>query len=57
VIINDQELPTQLAPAILDLLRSPDRLAAMSRAAADLARPDAAGNIVRELRRLAARGT
>jgi UDP-N-acetylglucosamine:LPS N-acetylglucosamine transferase len=46
-----------LAPAILDLLRSPDRLAAMSRAAAELARPDAAGSIVRELRRLAGRGT
>jgi len=57
VIINDQELPTQLAPTILDLLRSPDRLAAMSRAAAELARPDAAGSIVRELRRLAGRGT
>jgi UDP-N-acetylglucosamine--N-acetylmuramyl-(pentapeptide) pyrophosphoryl-undecaprenol N-acetylglucosamine transferase len=57
VIINDQELPAQLAPAILDLLRSPDRLAAMSRAAAELARPDAAGSIVRELRRLAGRGT
>jgi UDP-N-acetylglucosamine--N-acetylmuramyl-(pentapeptide) pyrophosphoryl-undecaprenol N-acetylglucosamine transferase len=53
VIINDQELPTRLAPIILDLLRSPDRLAAMSQAAANLARPDGAGNIVRELRRLA----
>jgi UDP-N-acetylglucosamine--N-acetylmuramyl-(pentapeptide) pyrophosphoryl-undecaprenol N-acetylglucosamine transferase len=57
VVINDQELPAQLAPAILALLRSPDRLAAMSRAAAELARPDAAGSIVRELRRLAGRGT
>jgi UDP-N-acetylglucosamine--N-acetylmuramyl-(pentapeptide) pyrophosphoryl-undecaprenol N-acetylglucosamine transferase len=53
VIINDEELPTRLAPTILDLLRSRDRLAAMSQAARDLARPDAAGNIVRELRRLA----
>jgi UDP-N-acetylglucosamine--N-acetylmuramyl-(pentapeptide) pyrophosphoryl-undecaprenol N-acetylglucosamine transferase len=56
-IISDHNLPTQLAPTILDLLRSPDRLAAMSQAAADLARPDAADNIVRELRRLAGRGT
>jgi UDP-N-acetylglucosamine--N-acetylmuramyl-(pentapeptide) pyrophosphoryl-undecaprenol N-acetylglucosamine transferase len=53
MIINDQELPNQLAPTILDLLRSPDRLAAMAQAAAGLARPDAAGNIVCELRRLA----
>jgi UDP-N-acetylglucosamine--N-acetylmuramyl-(pentapeptide) pyrophosphoryl-undecaprenol N-acetylglucosamine transferase len=53
MIIDDQELPTQLAPTILDLLGSPDRLAAMSQAAAALARPDAAGNIVRELHRLA----
>ena len=53
VILKDEELPTRLAPMILDLLRAPDRLAAMSQAAANLARPEAAGNIVHELRRLA----
>ncbi len=52
-IITDDQLGDRLAPTILDLLSSPDRLVAMSRAAAALARPDAAGNIVRELRRLA----
>jgi UDP-N-acetylglucosamine--N-acetylmuramyl-(pentapeptide) pyrophosphoryl-undecaprenol N-acetylglucosamine transferase len=53
LIVADEELPVRLTPAILDLLNSPDRLCAMSEAAASLARPDAASNIVRELRRLA----
>jgi UDP-N-acetylglucosamine--N-acetylmuramyl-(pentapeptide) pyrophosphoryl-undecaprenol N-acetylglucosamine transferase len=53
VMIMDEELPARLASTVLDLLKSPDRLASMSQAAADLARPDATGNIVRELRRLA----
>jgi UDP-N-acetylglucosamine--N-acetylmuramyl-(pentapeptide) pyrophosphoryl-undecaprenol N-acetylglucosamine transferase len=52
-IVKDEELSDRLAPTILDLLNSPDRLYAMSQAAASLARPDAAANIVRELRRLA----
>ena len=53
VMITDEELPARLASTVLDLLGSPDRLASMSQAAAVLARPDAAGNIVRELRELA----
>jgi UDP-N-acetylglucosamine--N-acetylmuramyl-(pentapeptide) pyrophosphoryl-undecaprenol N-acetylglucosamine transferase len=53
VVISDRDLPTRLAPAIVELLRSSERLAAMSRAAAGLARPDAADNIVSQLRRLA----
>jgi UDP-N-acetylglucosamine--N-acetylmuramyl-(pentapeptide) pyrophosphoryl-undecaprenol N-acetylglucosamine transferase len=53
VVVADDDLPARLVPTILDLLRSPDRLQAMSHAAARLARPDAAANIVRELRRLA----
>jgi len=55
VMIMDDELPARLASTVLDLLSSPYRLASMSRAAVDLARPDATGNIVRELRRLANR--
>jgi UDP-N-acetylglucosamine--N-acetylmuramyl-(pentapeptide) pyrophosphoryl-undecaprenol N-acetylglucosamine transferase len=53
VVIADDDLSARLLPTILDLLSSPDRLQSMSLAAASLARPGAAANIVRELRRLA----
>jgi UDP-N-acetylglucosamine--N-acetylmuramyl-(pentapeptide) pyrophosphoryl-undecaprenol N-acetylglucosamine transferase len=53
LIVPDEDLPIRLAPLVLDLLSSPDRLHAMAQAAARLARPDAAGNIVQALRRLA----
>jgi UDP-N-acetylglucosamine--N-acetylmuramyl-(pentapeptide) pyrophosphoryl-undecaprenol N-acetylglucosamine transferase len=53
LMIMDEELTARLPSTVLNLLRSPDRLAAMSQAAAVLARPDASTNIVRELCRLA----
>lgn len=53
LIVPDEDLPIRLAPTILELLSSPDRLRAMSQAAASLARPDAADNIVQELHKLA----
>jgi UDP-N-acetylglucosamine--N-acetylmuramyl-(pentapeptide) pyrophosphoryl-undecaprenol N-acetylglucosamine transferase len=53
VVVRDDELPTKLAPTVLRLLEAPAELAAMADAAAALARPDAARNIVRELYQLA----
>ena len=53
LMIMDEELAARLASTVLNLLRSPGQLATMSQAAAALARPDATGNIVRELRELA----
>jgi UDP-N-acetylglucosamine:LPS N-acetylglucosamine transferase len=52
LILTDEEQSQQLASMILGLLEAPDRLAAMSQAATALARPDAAGNIIGELRQL-----
>lgn len=54
ITIRDHELAARLAPTVLELLGSPQRMAAMAQAARALARPDAAANIVRELYRLAA---
>jgi UDP-N-acetylglucosamine--N-acetylmuramyl-(pentapeptide) pyrophosphoryl-undecaprenol N-acetylglucosamine transferase len=53
MIVPDEDLPMRLAPTILQLLSSPERLRAMSQAAASLARPDAADNIAQELHKLA----
>lgn len=53
VIVEDSELASRLAPAILELVASPERRAAMARAASALARPDAADAIVQALYRLA----
>ena len=54
ITIRDHELAARLAPTVLELLGSPQRMAAMAQAARALARLDAAANIVRELYRLAA---
>ncbi len=53
VMLLDQDLATQLKPTLLDLLAHPERLQAMSAAAAALAQPDAAANIAAELVALA----
>ena len=45
VIVENDAMPRELLPAILDLRRQPPRLAAMSQASAALARPDAARDI------------
>jgi len=46
-------LDAKLGATVLELLDAPERLAAMAGAVKALARPDAAANIARELRRLA----
>ena len=51
--LRDNELEAKLGSTVLELLDAPERLAAMAGAAKALARPDAAANIARELRRLA----
>ena len=53
VVVPDAELPARLKATVLGLLDRPERLQAMSDAAAALARPDAADNIAGELIRLA----
>jgi len=53
IIVENDAMPTELLPAILGLSRDPDRLAAMSRASAALARPNAAHDIARILLDLA----
>jgi UDP-N-acetylglucosamine--N-acetylmuramyl-(pentapeptide) pyrophosphoryl-undecaprenol N-acetylglucosamine transferase len=53
VIVEDAELPEKLEPTVLQLLDSAGKLMAMATAATALARPDAATNIVRELRKIA----
>lgn len=53
LVIPDGELAARLKGTVLDLLDRPERLQAMSDAAASLARPDAADNIADELIRLA----
>lgn len=54
-MLCDGELATGLKPLLLDLLSHPEKLHAMSAAAAALARPDAAANIARELLKLGVR--
>ncbi len=53
LVIRDAELAQQLAPTVLRLLDAPAELAAMTQAAASLARPEAARNIAQELCHLA----
>jgi UDP-N-acetylglucosamine--N-acetylmuramyl-(pentapeptide) pyrophosphoryl-undecaprenol N-acetylglucosamine transferase len=51
--MDDADLDRDLVPVVLDLLGDHHRRDAMARAAASLARPDAAERIARELRGLA----
>jgi UDP-N-acetylglucosamine--N-acetylmuramyl-(pentapeptide) pyrophosphoryl-undecaprenol N-acetylglucosamine transferase len=53
LVLTDSNLCGQMASTVLALLDKPAELAKMSGAAAALARPDAAANIVRELQRIA----
>ena len=53
VIVQDAELSEQLAPTLLALLHDPAKRLAMETSLADLARPEAALNIARELYKLA----
>jgi UDP-N-acetylglucosamine--N-acetylmuramyl-(pentapeptide) pyrophosphoryl-undecaprenol N-acetylglucosamine transferase len=53
VIVENDAMPADLLPAILDLSHHPHKLAAMSRASAALARPNAAADIARVLLDLA----
>jgi UDP-N-acetylglucosamine--N-acetylmuramyl-(pentapeptide) pyrophosphoryl-undecaprenol N-acetylglucosamine transferase len=55
VVVSDGELSAARLRAEVDgLLGDPDRLAAMGRASAALARPDAAGAVAAQLRAAAA---
>ena len=45
LLVPDEELPTELLPAINSLLENPDKLSTMQRSMANLASPDAAENI------------
>ena len=57
VVLPDQEISTEmLASTVKTLLRDPAKLPAMAQAARALARPDAAGDLARELTRLAGNG-
>jgi len=49
IIVENDAMPTDLLPAILDLRRDPQRLVAMSRASQALARPHAAEDLARIL--------
>jgi UDP-N-acetylglucosamine--N-acetylmuramyl-(pentapeptide) pyrophosphoryl-undecaprenol N-acetylglucosamine transferase len=52
VVIDDDRLASQLTPVLLDLIQDEPRRRRMESALADLARPQAALNIARELARL-----
>lgn len=56
VVLADRDLHSDLAPFVLQLLNTPERLAGMARAARGLAHPKAAADIAAELRQLASRG-
>ena len=57
VVLQDQEISTEmLASTVKTLLRDPARLPAMAQAARALARPDAAGDLARELTHLSGSG-
>lgn len=49
LIIKDEELPAKLGPAVQELLRNPSQRLQMEASMADLARPDAALAIAREI--------
>ncbi len=52
-LIRDEDLSAQIVPAVSDLLSSPDKLKSMRTAMQQLARPDAASNIMDILRKSA----
>jgi len=52
VVIEDADLPAQLAPTVASLLTDPARLPAMAAALAQMAQPDAALHIAEEVVRL-----
>jgi UDP-N-acetylglucosamine--N-acetylmuramyl-(pentapeptide) pyrophosphoryl-undecaprenol N-acetylglucosamine transferase len=52
VVVDDDKLAIQLAPSLLELIRDEPRRRRMEDALADLAQPEAALNIARELARL-----
>lgn len=52
VIVEDADLPTQLAPVVANLLTEPAQLQAMGAALAQMAQPDAALRIAEEIVRL-----
>jgi UDP-N-acetylglucosamine--N-acetylmuramyl-(pentapeptide) pyrophosphoryl-undecaprenol N-acetylglucosamine transferase len=57
VVLPDHEISAEmLATTVKNLLRDPARLLAMAQAARSLARPTAAGDLARELTRLAGSG-
>jgi UDP-N-acetylglucosamine:LPS N-acetylglucosamine transferase len=56
VVIEDADLPAQLAPTVASLLNDPARLPAMAAALAQMAQPDAALHIAEEVVRLAQLG-
>jgi UDP-N-acetylglucosamine:LPS N-acetylglucosamine transferase len=53
--LEDETLAHSLGPTVLSLLEDRERLAKMSAAAAQLAQPNAAMNIVQELQQLVSR--
>ena len=53
VVLEDNQLAERLSQTVLQLLDKPDKLTGMSEAAAALARPKAADNIMQQLRSLA----
>ncbi len=53
VLLRDEDMKDQLLPTLRSLLADPQRLAGMRARAAELARPEGAQNIARELLRLA----
>ncbi len=55
LVVDDEDLETELEPLLVELLNQPARLSAMSTAASELAQPGAADRIAAELLELAAR--
>ena len=55
LMIRDEELPEQMVPVVTDLLKNPEKLAAMKEAMKRLAIPDAAKNILDVIKQTAAK--
>ena len=52
-LIRDEDLPGQIVQAVSDLLKSPEKIDSMRKAMKQLARPDAASNILNLLKKTA----